>query len=118
MHRAYTTAKAAKLAHTPVRCTTAQKLSFDVHEQLNDTIGYQQDEQTYLLCDSVTDMSLENRHLVQELVSIFPDVAKNVDASGKLHDLGKALKMTTDMLPLDNIAHVIELFLKLPNGMI
>ena len=31
---------------------------------------------TVALCDSLADMSLENRHLVQELVSIFPDVAK------------------------------------------
>ena len=82
-HRAYTTAKAAKA----VRCTTAQQVSFDVPEQLNQTIGYEQDEQTDLLCDSLADMSLENRHLVQELITIFPDVA-----SGKLHDWGKALK--------------------------
>ena len=54
-------------------------------------------------------MSMEHRHLVQELITIFPDVAKNLDASGKLHDWGKALKMIKDnKLPLDNIAH--ELF--------
>ena len=48
-------------------------------------------------------------YLVQELITIFPDVAKNLDASGKLHDWGKALKMIKDnKLPLDNIAH--ELF--------
>ena len=64
---------------------------FDVPEQLNE-IGYERDEQTYLLCDSLADMSLENRHLVQELISIFPDVANNLDASGKLHDWGKSLK--------------------------
>ena len=84
-------------------------VSFDVPEQLNQTIGYEQDEQTGLLCDSLADMSLENRHLVQELITIFPDVAKNLDASGKLHDWGKALKIIKDnKLPLDNIAH--ELF--------
>ena len=95
-----------KLSDTPVRCTTRQQVSFDVPEQLNQTIGY---EQTDLLCDSLADMSLENRHLVQELITIFPDVAKNLDASGKLHDWGKALKMIKDnKLPLDNIAH--ELF--------
>ena len=95
-----------KLSDTPVRCTTTQQVSFDVPEQLNQTIGY---EQTDLLCDSLADMSLENRHLVQELITIFPDVAKNLDASGKLHDWGKALKMIKDnKLPLDNIAH--ELF--------
>ena len=81
-------------------------VSFDVPEQLNQTIGYEQDEQTGLLCDSLADMSLENRHLVQELITIFPDVAKNLDASGKLHDWGKALKIIKDnKLPLDNIAH-------------
>ena len=84
-----------KLSGTPVRCTTAQKVSFDVQEQLNETIGYEQDEQTDLLCDSLADISLENRHLVQ-----------------KLHDWGKALRI----LPLDNIAR--ELFLTLSNGMI
>ena len=106
-----------KLSDTPVRCTTAQQVSFDIPEQLNQTIGYEQDEQTDLLCDSLADMSLENRHLVQELITIFPDVAKNVDASGKLHDWGKALKMIKDnKLPLDNIAH--ELFLTWSNGMI
>ena len=98
-----------KLSDTPVRCTTAQQVSFDVPEQLNQTIGYEQDEQTDLLCDSLADMSLENRHLVQELITIFPDVAKNLDASGKLHDWGKALKIIKDnKLPQDNIAH--ELF--------
>ena len=60
-------------------------MPFDVQEQLNETIEYEQDEQTDLLCDSLADMSLENsladmslenRHLVQELISIFPDVAK------------------------------------------
>ena len=66
-----------KLSDTPVRCTTAQQVSFDVPEQLNQTIGYEQDEQTDLLCDSLADMSLENRHLVQELITIFPDVAKH-----------------------------------------
>ena len=65
-----------KLSGTPVRCTTAQKVPFDVQEQLNETIGYEQDEQTDLLCDSLADMSLENRHLVQELISIFHDVAQ------------------------------------------
>ena len=95
-----------KLSDTPVRCTTAQQVSFDVSEQLNQTIGY---EQTDLLCDSLADMSLENCHLVQELITIFPDVAKKLDASGKLHDWGKALKIIKDnKLPLDNIAH--ELF--------
>ena len=59
-----------KLSDTPVRCTTAQQVSFDVPEQLNQTIGYEQDEQTDLLCDSLADMSLENRHLVQELITI------------------------------------------------
>ena len=73
--------KQPKLSGTPVRCTRAQKVPFDVQEQLNETIGYEQDEQTDLLCDSVADMSLENRHLVQELISIFPDVAKKLDAS-------------------------------------
>ena len=83
--------------------------TFDVPEQLNETIGYEQDEQTDLLCDSLADMSLENRHLVQKLISIFPDVAKNLDASRKLHHWGKALKIIKDnKLPLDNIAH--ELF--------
>ena len=69
--------KQPKLSGTPVRCTTAQKVSFDVQEQLHETIGYEQDEQTDLLCETLADMSLENRHLVQELISIFPDVAKN-----------------------------------------
>ena len=41
-----------KLSDTLVRCTTAQQVSFDVQEQLNQTIGYEQDEQTDLLCDS------------------------------------------------------------------
>ena len=59
-----------KLSDTPVRCTTAQQVSFDVPEQLNQTIGYEQDEQTDLLCDSLADMSLENRHLFQELITI------------------------------------------------
>ena len=62
--------KQQTLSGTPVRCTTAHKLSFDVPEQLNQTIGYEQDDQTDLLCDSLADMSLENRHLVQELISI------------------------------------------------
>ena len=85
------------------------KCHFDVPEQLNQTIGCEQDEQTDLLCDSLADMSLENRHLVQELITIFPDVAKNLDVSGKLHDWGKALTIIKDnKLPLDNIAH--ELF--------
>ena len=61
-----------KLSGTPVRCTTAQKVSFDVQEQLNETIGHEQDEQTDLLCDSLADMSLENRHLVQKLNQHFP----------------------------------------------
>ena len=61
-----------KLSGTHVRCTTAQKLSLDVPEQLNETTAYEQDEQTYILSDSLADMSLENRHLVQELISIFP----------------------------------------------
>ena len=67
-----------------------KNLSFDVPEQLNE-IGYEQDEQTDLLCDSLADMSLDNRHLVQEMISIFPDVANNLDASGKRHDWGKSL---------------------------
>ena len=93
-----------KLSGTPVRCTTAQNVPFDVQDQLNETIGYEQDEQTDVLCDSLADMSLEHRHLVQELISIFPDVANNVDASGKHHAWGKALKMIKDnKLPLDNI---------------
>ena len=69
--------KQPKLSGTPGRCTTEQKVPFVVQEQSNETIGCEQDEQTDLLCDSLADMSLENRHLVQELISIFPDVAKN-----------------------------------------
>ena len=91
---------------------TAQKLSFVVLEQLNEIVSlYEQDKQTHLLCDSLADMPLDNRHLVQELISIFPDVENNLDASGKLQDWGKALKMIKDNhLPQNNIAHVIELF--------
>ena len=102
------------IGHTP-QPKQHKKVSFDVQEQLNETIGYEQDEQTYLLCDSLADMSLENRHPVQELIIIFPDIAKKLDASGKLHDWGKALKMIQDnKFPLDNIAH--ELFLTLSNA--
>ena len=88
-----------QLSGTPVRCSTAQKVPFDVQEQLNETIGHEQDEQTDLLCDSLVDKSLENRHLVQELISIFPDVATTLDASGKLEDWDKALIMRTTRCP-------------------
>ena len=80
--------KQQKLSGTPVRCTTAQQLSFDVPEQLNATIGYKQDEQTDLLC-TLCD-SLLTCHW--RTVILFPDVAKHLDASGKFYDWGKALK--------------------------
>ena len=40
--------KQPKPSGTPVRCTTAQKVPHDVQKQLNETIGYEQDEQTDL----------------------------------------------------------------------
>ena len=83
-HRDTPQPKQPKLSGTPVRCTTAQKVPFDVQEQLNETIRYEQCEQTDLLCDSLADMSLENHHLVQELISIFPDVAKKWMLLGKV----------------------------------
>ena len=39
-----------KLSGTPVRCITAQEVPFDVQEQLNETIGYEPNEQTDVLC--------------------------------------------------------------------
>ena len=45
----------------------------------------------------LADMSVENRHLAQELITIFPDVAINLEViSGKLHYWGKAPKMIKD----------------------
>ena len=116
-HRAYTTAKADKAVwHTCQMYHSTKSVIW-----CSGTIEWDNWIRTkranrclmWLLLNS----SLENRHLVQELIIIFPDVAKHLDASGKLHDGGKALKMIMDnKLPLDNIAH--ELFLTLSNGMI
>ena len=96
-------AKTQKLSGTPIKSGNSASQRLDFQCDLDETVGFVDDDietlhdtKCDMLCASLAHMYVGDKALMRELISIFPEVAMNLQSEWKMQMWGVLLKLVKE----------------------